>query len=55
MSLPAQSASFQSVPPEIYNKSSQPKHVECHGGWQREVGSVMSMLWVKSRGLDKKI
>jgi len=20
---------------------------ECHGGWQHEVGSVISMLWVK--------
>ena len=28
-------------------------HVECHGGWRYEVGSVISMLWVKSRGLDK--
>ena len=29
--------------------------VGCRGRWQREVGSVISMLWTKSRGLDKKI
>ena len=27
--------------------------VECHGGWQHEVGSVISMSWVKEKEDDK--
>ena len=26
--------------------------VDCHGGWQHEVGSVISMLWVKEKEDD---
>ncbi|CAH3145477.1 unnamed protein product, partial [Porites evermanni] len=29
-------------------------HVECHSRWRHEVGSVISMLWVKSQSLRQE-